>query len=87
MKKIALFLMMLLPLGAIAQKQQDMSKYLAGAVPTQNGIVIFEKSFEVPGKNKAEIYEGLKTYFAENIKDYLSKFDLWTREHWKLLQL
>ena len=67
MKKIALFLMMLLPLGAIAQKQQDMSKYLAGAVPTQNGIVIFEKSFEVPGKNKAEIYEGLKTYFAENI--------------------
>ena len=67
MKKIALFLMMLLPLGVIAQKQQDMSKYLAGAVPTQNGIVIFEKSFEVPNKSKAEIYEGLKTYFTENI--------------------
>lgn len=68
MKKIAFLLMMLLPLGVSAQKQQDdMSKYLAGAVPTQNGIVIFEKSFEVPDKSKSEIYDGLKTYFAENI--------------------
>ena len=68
MKKIAFLLMMLLPLGVSAQKQQDdMSKYLAGAVPTQNGIVIFEKSFEVPDKSKSEIYDGLKTYFTENI--------------------
>lgn len=67
MKKIALFLMMLLPLGVIAQKQQDMSKYLAGAVPEQNGIVVFEKSFEVPNKTKAEIHEDLKTYLTETI--------------------
>jgi hypothetical protein len=67
MKKIILLLMMLLPLGTIAQKQQDMSKYLAGAVPEQNGIVVFEKSFEVPNKTKAEIHEGLKTYLTETI--------------------
>ena len=59
--------MMLLPLGTIAQKQQDMSKYLAGAVPEQNGIVVFEKSFEVPNKTKAEIHEDLKTYLTETI--------------------
>ena len=43
MKKIALLLLMLLPFGVAAQKQQDMSKYLAGAVTEQNGIVVFEK--------------------------------------------
>lgn len=67
MKKIALFLMMLFPLGMAAQKQQDMSKYLAGAVPQQNGIVIFEKSYEVPNKTQAEIYESLKTYLTEAV--------------------
>jgi hypothetical protein len=67
MKKIALLLMMLLPLGTIAQKQQDMSKYLVGAVPEQNGIVIFEKSYNVPNKTKAEIHESLKTYLTETI--------------------
>ena len=59
--------MMLFPLGMAAQKQQDMSKYLAGAVPQQNGIVIFEKSYEVPNKTQAEIYESLKTYLTEAV--------------------
>ena len=67
MKKIALLLMMLLPLGMTAQKQQDMSKYLAGAVPEQNGIVVFEKSYDVPNKTKAEIHESLKAYLTEAI--------------------
>lgn len=67
MKKIVLLLMMLLPLGTIAQKQQDMSKYLAGAVPEQNGIVVFEKSFNVPNKTRAEIHDSLKAYLTEAI--------------------
>ena len=67
MKKIAFLLLMLLPLGVAAQKQQDMSKYLAGAVTEQNGIVVFEKSYNVPGKTKVEIHEGLKTYLTEVI--------------------
>ena len=67
MKKIVLLLMLLLPLGGVAQSTQDMSKYLAGAVPEQNGIVVFEKSYNVPGKSKAEIHEGLKAYFTEVI--------------------
>ena len=67
MKKFALLLMMLLPIGVMAQKQQDMNKYLAGAVPEQNGIVVFEKSFEVPNKSKTEIHEGLKAYLTETV--------------------
>ena len=67
MKKFALLLMMLLPIGVMAQKQQDMNKYLAGAVPEQNGIVVFEKSYEVPNKTQAEIHEGLKAYLTETV--------------------
>lgn len=37
-------------------------KYLKGAVPETNGIVIFSKSFEVPGKSAGEIYALLREY-------------------------
>lgn len=38
------------------------AKYLAGAVPEENGFVVFHKSFECPGKLKEEIYPVLEDY-------------------------
>ena len=42
-----------------AQRRDDLSRYLAGAVPVVDGYVQFEKSFTVKGKNKAEIHQAL----------------------------
>ena len=51
----------MLPFAMLAQND-DMAKYLKGAVPVVNGQVVFEKSYEVPGKTKAELYDLLKDY-------------------------
>ncbi len=36
--------------------------YLNGAVTEKNGVVVFEETFIVPGKSKANIFESLKNY-------------------------
>lgn len=36
--------------------------YLNGAVTEKNGVVVFEETFVVPGKSKADIFEALKKY-------------------------
>lgn len=38
------------------------AKYLVGAVPEENGFVVFHKAFECPGKLKEEIYPALEDY-------------------------
>ena len=62
MKKI-LFLLTFCLLASVqtvsAQRRDDLSRYLAGAVPVVDGYVQFEKSFTVKGKNKAEIHQAL----------------------------
>lgn len=67
MKKLLfVILCTLLPVFTInTTAQNDISKYLTGAVPTKNGIVFFEKEYKVPGKNKAEIFNNLQQ-FVEN---------------------
>lgn len=36
--------------------------YLKGAVTEKNGVVVFEETFIVPGKSKADIFDSLKNY-------------------------
>lgn len=64
MKKILILLLLTLPLAVTAQKgKDDPSKYLAGAVPvTPEGYVYFERTYEAPGKSKAELFEALRNY-------------------------
>lgn len=37
-------------------------KYLKGAVPVENGFVVFRQSYECPGRSQEEIYEALSDY-------------------------
>ena len=67
MKKIIILLFSILPLTALAQNKGDLSKYLKGAVTMTNGQVSFDKTFEVPGKNKIEIFNLLKAYTQKEI--------------------
>ena len=67
MKKIIILLFAILPLAALAQNKGDISKYLKGAVTMTNGQVSFEKTYEVPGKDKIEIFNLLKAYTQKNI--------------------
>lgn len=60
MKKIIMMMLICMPIMAYAGG--DDSKYLDGAVPEENGIVLFQKSFSIPQKSKAEIYTTIKGY-------------------------
>lgn len=61
MKKLFLSLLLCLPILGFA-KERDDSKYLAGAVPEENGIVKFQQTFAVPGKSKQEIFNVMSAY-------------------------
>ncbi len=69
MKKIILlFMFVVLPCTIFAQKSDDMSKYMAGAVPVNEaGFVYFDKTYNVPGKSKAELFEILRNYTQTEI--------------------
>ena len=41
---------------------QDYSAYMQGAVPEQDGKVVFTKTIAAPGKSKAEIYQALASW-------------------------
>lgn len=56
-KNLIISLLLCLPLMLMAGKKKDDSKYLVGAVPEQNGIVTFQKSFSVTDKNTQQIYD------------------------------
>lgn len=75
MKKLLLLLLLALPLGAAAQSHGDAAqshgdddaRYLAGAVPTEDGLVYFSKTYQVPGKSKAELFQLLRDYTQKEI--------------------
>ena len=67
MKKIIILLFAILPFAALAQNKGDISKYLKGAVTMTNGQVTFDKTYEVPGKDKIEIFNLLKAYTKNDI--------------------
>ena len=76
MKKIFLALLLCLPIAVSAQKGDDMSKYLVGAVPTENGYVTFKQDFKVDGVSKEKTFLALMDYAREQLvegPDHLEK--------------
>ncbi|MBO4840307.1 MAG: DUF4468 domain-containing protein [Bacteroidaceae bacterium] len=61
MKKLFLAFMLMLPLMAVAKGPVD-AKYLKGGVPEENGVIVFRKSFSVPGMQKDDIFTTLSSY-------------------------
>lgn len=51
----------------IAQNYND-AKYLQGAVPEDNGTVVFQKHCTCDGKSQGQIYEALETYVKSLLK-------------------
>ncbi|MCM1109418.1 MAG: DUF4468 domain-containing protein [Clostridium sp.] len=67
MKKI-LLLLLCTPFLALAQDKHD-SKYLAGAVPEENGQVIFRQTFAAKDKTQAQIYTAMLDYAKQLVAD------------------
>lgn len=68
MKKIFILLFTILPLFANAQTSQDMSKYMAGAVPVNtSGFVYFDKNYDVNGKSKLDLFHKLRDYTQKQL--------------------
>lgn len=44
------------------------TNYFVGAVPQKSGQVIFEETFDVPGKSKAELFQALQQYTESVVK-------------------
>lgn len=66
-KFFVLFVAMNMASFSLSAQNDDIEKYLKGAVPVVNHQVVFEKSYEVPGKTKEEIYLLLKQYTENEI--------------------
>ena len=66
MKKILLALFALLSIPAGAKSDVD-SKYLAGGGPEENGMVVFRKSFRVPGKSQQDVLAGVKDFVVNDL--------------------
>lgn len=80
MKKMILAAALCMPLYAAAQNTWEMpevtqkaqnpdAKYLAGAVPEENGRVIFKANIQAPGKSSAQIYAIMEEYLKKMTKE------------------
>jgi colicin import membrane protein len=69
MKKLFLSFLMLMTLTVQGKSAVDDSKYLAGAVPEENGMVTFKKSFTVPGKTNAELRESMRQFVNQLVEN------------------
>lgn len=63
-RRMFLALLFSMPL-MISAADNTNSRYLAGAVPTENGIVTFRKSFTVNGKSQEQIFQTM-SHFVQN---------------------
>lgn len=74
MNKLTLFFLTLLlasiPMGSRAQEseEQDDSNYLAGAVPEENGRVVFSQEFVIHNMSQQQIFERTQKWLAERLK-------------------
>lgn len=66
MKKLFLALMLMLPLTGVAKGPEN-PKYLLGAVPEENGVIVFRKSFSVPGMPKERIFSTLSNFIEKAV--------------------
>lgn len=70
MKKILTILLAMVTLCAYAADNKDKrndSKYLKGAVPEVEGKVVFQKTFEVPGKTKDSLFDIMKAWAEKQV--------------------
>lgn len=68
MKKLLLILMLVLGASSMGAQSFTDAKYLAGAVPEENGFVVFKKSYNCTGIDKATIYTALEEYSKSLLK-------------------
>lgn len=54
--------------AALSAQERDDSKYLAGAVPEQEGKVVFTKEFSIPGMQQSEIYDRMYRWMDDRLK-------------------
>lgn len=66
MRRIIFALCVLFSMTAIAKSNVD-AKYLAGAVPEENGIVVFSKSFKVQKKSHEEVLSRMRNFVETEI--------------------
>ena len=78
MKKVILFMLLLLPLTIMAQSDKNSPKYLKGAVPEENGVVVFKKTFSVAGQSKQQLFNNMLFYIKDNLV-VKGIEDAWTR--------
>lgn len=64
MRKLIILFLLMLPM--LLQAQEDLSKYMAGAVPEENGKVVFTTQLAVEGQNKEGMMQHMKTW-AESV--------------------
>ncbi len=76
MKKLILMIMLAMPVLAMAQKTDD-KPYLSGAVPEENGLVVFTKTFDTSDKSQAEVFSALMTAVKQLMSE--GRQDLRTR--------
>lgn len=67
MKNLILILLLAVPLCVCANKKRDDTPYLKGAVPMENGVVVFRKNFRIADMNDNMIRENMRYY----VKDVL----------------
>lgn len=53
---------------ADGNKDDDDSKYLAGAVPEVDGKVVFTKEFSIPGMSQAEVFKRMNAWMEARLK-------------------
>lgn len=71
-------MLLLLPLTIMAQTDKNSPKYLRGAVPEENGVVVFNKTFSVAGQSKQQLYDNMLFYIKDNLV-VKGIEDAWTR--------
>jgi len=64
MKKTLILFLLAMPLAMLGQSD---SKYLKGAVPVENGYVVFRQHYNCTGKTQEEIRHALLQYVTETI--------------------
>lgn len=70
MKKIILLLLLVLPMMSFAgstKEDKHAAKHLKGAVPVENGIVTYKKSFKVPGQTEQQLFDNMLFYIKDNL--------------------
>lgn len=66
MKQLLLFGCLL---TAVMMNAQEDARYLAGAVPVENGKVVFSRGFETPSLSKTQLFDLSRTWLNEQAND------------------